>query len=181
MARGAQHPARRASLRGAGQGTPAPRAPNSSAQITSAALLPLSPTLPSSTAEAQWPRTERMEQQVRGFRATVATSPAASAVPLPGMLRFATAGAPRSRLPDVVSHLGFATCSAKPRSTHVLLCPRGYRRAFSQLHFQSGSHMFGLCGERGPAAQLRRSNTHLLLFTSFSLTLELCQGTPSPH
>lgn len=48
-----------------------------------------------------------------------------------------------------------------------------------QLHFQSGSHMFGLCGERGPAAQLSPTTPIFLLFPPFSLTLGLHRGTPS--
>lgn len=39
--------------------------------------------------------------------------PPALVPPFPGMCRSPTAGAPRSRLPDVLSQLGFVTCSAK--------------------------------------------------------------------
>lgn len=94
---------------------PHPHEPqSSSAQGTGVPLLSLSPTLSlsSSTTEAllavhrqNGPAGEELQSHHGGH------GPAQ--VPFPGMCRFPTVRAPRSQLTDVVSHLGFATCSAK--------------------------------------------------------------------
>lgn len=104
-----------------------------------------------------WPFTERMEQQLRGFRATVATAPA-PARPFPGDVPL-----PHGRSPALsAGRCGCSSglCDLLCRMLAAPMCfffvPAVTAAPSLQLHFRSGSHMFGLCGERGAAARLRR-------------------------
>lgn len=123
-----------------------------------------------------WLFTDRMDQQVRSFRATmVATAPTDSAGPFPGDVPLSHGQSPalsadRCRFPPGLCDL-LCQILATPMCFFV---PAATAAPSPQLHFQSGSHMLGLCGSGVPLPSPAPGTPIFLLLLSFSLTLGLC-------
>lgn len=162
-------------------GTRAPLPPSPGATEQLGTRHPCCP-FPPAPRRLCWPFPERKDQQVRGSRATLATAPLPALGPLPGMCRFPTVAAPLSGLTDVVSQLGFATCSAKS-SQHP--CASLSRQLPPRLLLNSIFRAGATCSASAGSGVLLPSSAAktpiLFLFQSFSLTLGLYWVTASPH
>lgn len=101
--------------------------------------------------------------------------PLTGQVPFPGMCRFPTVRAPRSQMADVVSHLGFATCSAKSSQHPCASLSRQLPpRLLHSSIFRAGATCSASAGSGVLLPSPATKTPIYLLLLSFRLTLGLC-------